>query len=191
MKRTISLAAVLALGLVACMDFGAPSGSSLSSAFSSLPLGFQFVPSTFAGGSAADSNGWAPGDGQGFGRFGEGEGHGGPGMPGRGGPGDGSMMCGGMGGAFHGDGKGFGFGPGFDRGLFGGIFAGTSLPGTCAYDAGSGRVVCDPATHNGLTIVRSAAYTDAGGNAQTAFDSLTTNAINIRVRGERHAGTPG
>ena len=91
------------------------------------------------------------------------------------------MMCGGMGGAFHGDGLGLGFGPGFDRGLFGGIFAGTTLPGTCAYDAGSGRVVCDAVTHGGLSIVRSAAYKDGTGGVQTAFDSLTTNTINIRV----------
>jgi hypothetical protein len=86
-----------------------------------------------------------------------------------------------MGGAFHGDGRGLGFGPGFDRGLFGGIFAGTALPGTCAYDAGSGRVVCEPVTHGGLSIVRSAAYTNGNGGVQTAFDSLTTNTINIRV----------
>jgi hypothetical protein len=74
-----------------------------------------------------------------------------------------------------------GFGHGFDRGLFGGIFAGTSLPGTCAFDAGSGRVICIPVTHDGLTIARSAAYKDGSGTVQSAFDSLTTNSINIRV----------
>jgi hypothetical protein len=74
-----------------------------------------------------------------------------------------------------------GFGHGFDRGVFGGIFAGTSLPGTCAFDAGSGRVVCDPVTHGGLTITRSAAYKNGSGTVQSAFDSLTTNTINIRV----------
>lgn len=180
MRRAITLAAAaLALTLAACLDLGAPSAGSgaLSTAFASLPLGFQYVPSTFAGGSAADSTGWTPGDDHGFGRMGEG-----PGGPGHGGPGgDGGMMCGGMGGAFHGDGLGLGFGPGFDRGLFGGIFAGKALPGTCAYNAGSGRVVCDPITHDGLSIVRSAAYTDGSGGSQTAFDSLTTNTINIRV----------
>jgi len=182
MRRAISLAAAaLAVTLVGCMDPGAPGAGSgaLSTAFASLPLGFQYVPSTFAGGAAADSNGWAPGDQQAFGR-GEG-GREGSGGPGHGGPGAGGMMCGGLGGAFHGNGLGFGFGLGFDRGLFGGVFAGKTLPGTCAYDAGSQRVVCDPITHNGLSIVRSAAYTNANGSTQTAFDSLTTNTINIRV----------
>jgi hypothetical protein len=178
MSRTLLTLFAVALGatLISCGNYVAPGSSSpLSSAFTSLPLGFQFVPSTFAGGSAADSDGWAPPDGHTFGAIGEG-GHGG-----RGGPGDGSMMCGGVGGAFHGDGLGLGFGHGFDRGLFGGIFAGISLPGTCAFDAGSGRVICDPATHDGLTITRSAAYLDGSGTTQSAFDSLTTNSINIRV----------
>lgn len=180
MRRAISLvAAALALALVGCAESAAPTADALSSAFTSLPLGFQFVPSTFAGGSAADSDGWTPPDNGGFGRMGKG-GHGNFENEDRSGPG-GGMMCGGLGGAFHGDGLGFGFGHGFDRGLFGGIFAGKSLPGTCAYNAGSGRVICDPVTHDGLTIARSAAYADGSGNAQTAFDSLTTNAINIRV----------
>lgn len=176
---TVSLAATF----ISCVDSTAPgSSNALSTAFTSLPLGFQFVPSTFAGGSAADSDGWAPPDNHNFGRMGPGEM--GPGRYDRdGGAGGGSMMCGGMGGAFHGDGGGLGigFGRGFDRGLFGGIFAGTSLPGTCAFDGGSGRVTCDPVTHDGLTITRSAAYQDGSGTTQSVFDSLTTNTINIRV----------
>jgi len=178
MSRTfLGLIAVsLAATFVSCADSIAPNSSTiLASAFASLPLGFQFVPSTFAGGSAADSDGWAPPDNHSFGRMGPG------GHDDGGGPGGGSMMCGGLGGAFHGDGLGLGFGHGFDRGLFGGIFAGTSLPGTCALDAPSGRVICDPVTHDGLSIARSAAYTDGSGTVQTAFDSLTTNSINIRV----------
>lgn len=176
MRRAISLvAAALALTLIGCAESAAPTANALSSAFTSLPLGFQFVPSTFAGGAAADSDGWTPPDNHGFGPMG-GDEHGG-----RGAAGDGSMMCGGLGGAFHGDGRGLGLGHGFDRGVFGGIFAGTSLPGTCAFDAGSSRVVCDPITHDGLTVTRSAAYTTGGGAVQTTFDSLTTNTINIHV----------
>jgi hypothetical protein len=34
---------------------------------------------------------------------------------------------------------------------------------------------------NGLTITRSAAYTTAAGAVQQAFDSVTTNTINVRV----------
>lgn len=176
MSRAISLvAAALALTLVGCAESAAPSApSALTSAFTSVPLGFQFVPSTFAGGSAADSDGWAPRDEHDIAGIAEDE------HEDRGGPG-GGMMCGGLGGAFHGDGLGLGFGHGFDRGLFGGIFAGTSLPGTCTFDAGSGRVVCPPVTHDGLTIARSAAYKDGSGTVQSAFDSLTTNSINIQV----------
>jgi hypothetical protein len=179
MSRTfISLVAgsllVIAIG---CTNVTAPSSSSsLSSAFSSLPVGFSFVPSTFAGGSAADSDGWTPPDGSGFGQMGRGGEHdGGFGH----GFGDGSMMCGGLGGAFGGGAFGFGFG--FGRNLFGHLFAGTELPGTCAFDAPSGRVVCDTVTHDGLSIARSAAYKTTGGAAQPGFDSLTTNTINLRV----------
>lgn len=71
---------------------------------------------------------------------------------------------------------GGGFGSGFGRGRFGDdIFA-----GSCSFDAGTGRVACTPITFNGITIVRSVAFTDASGKAQSAFDSLT-NAIDTRV----------
>jgi hypothetical protein len=42
-------------------------------------------------------------------------------------------------------------------------------------------VICDPVTHDGLTITRSAAYKDGSGTVQSAFDSLTTTSVNIRV----------
>src|SRR5262249_23067290 len=89
----------------------------------------------------------------------------------------GGMMCGGLGGAFGGAGLGLGFG----GRLFGGIFAGSTLPGTCVFNSGSGRVVCDTVQHGGLSIVRSAQYKNASGTVQSAFDSLTTNSINLQV----------
>ncbi len=68
------------------------------------------------------------------------------------------------------------FGPGFGRGPFGH----DSLPGQCTFSPQTGRVTCAPQTVNGLTILRSAAYTTAAGTAQSAIDS-TTNTVNTRT----------
>jgi hypothetical protein len=81
-------------------------------------------------------------------------------------------MGGGLGGLFIGDGFGLGFGRGRGDG---------DLIGICTFDASSGRINCDPVTNRGLTVTRSAAYKDVNGNAQTAFDTATTNSINIQV----------
>jgi hypothetical protein len=160
MTRSLTPMAVIALGLAAagCQDSGVPASNSsavdLSNAFSSLPVGFSDVQNTFG-----DSTGtpWTPGAG--------GRGHHGGGAAG------GGMMCGGLGGFV-----GFGLGLGNGHGLFG-----SQLSGTCAFDAASGRVACDPVTRDGLTVTRSAQYTDVGGAVQQAFDSATTNAVNLQV----------
>ena len=185
MQRLVPMFILATLvAIVACSTTGTSptsTSSSLSSAFASLPIGFEFVPSTFTGGSAADSDGWAPPPPGGRGGPGGGLGpdDDGPGNPDRGfGLDGGGMMCGGLGGAF---GGGDGLGPGFGRGLFGGIFAGSALPGSCTFNSGLGRVVCDTVQHDGLSIVRSAQYKNAGGTVQSAFDSLTTNSINLQV----------
>src|SRR3954469_16193404 len=142
MKRTTSaLYAGLALLAAACQDTGSPattSGSDVSSAFSTLPLGFSNVESTFGDSTGTD---WTPGTGDGDGG-GRGH-HGGRGGDGDLGGGGGGLMCGGLG--------------GFDLGLgFGGRgFLGGELSGNCAYDASTGRVACAPETNNGLTITRS------------------------------------
>jgi hypothetical protein len=161
MKRSFSpLLAVALAAAVACQDSGDPTPTSntatLANAFASLPIGFSNVQSTFADSTNSE---WTPG-----GEGGRGGHHG------RGGGGDG-MMCGGLGGL---GGLGLGFGFGHD------LFAG-ELPGTCAYDAASGRVSCQPETRNGLTVTRSAAYTDASGAVQEEFDSLTTSSVNVQV----------
>jgi hypothetical protein len=157
--------AALALAGAACQDNGSTTASSsavdVSNGFASLPVGFSNVQSTFA--DSADST-WTP-DGNGRGHHG---GFGGRGE--QGGNGDG-LMCGGLSGFLD---LGLGFG---GRGLSGG-----ELKGDCSYDAASGRVSCAPETRDGLTITRSAAYTDAEGNSQQAFDSLTTNSINTQVQ---------
>lgn len=176
MKRIFppALAALTAL-LGACSD---PNNSSLDEsligAFTSVPTGFSTAPTTFtAGGDSA----WRP-DGRGGrgpmgspGPMGE-RGHKGPGG-GHGGILGHFLMGGGLGNPFFGG----GFGPKMGHRPYGDAL----LSGTCPFDAASGRVVCEPVTHRGLTITRSAAYRDANGNVQSAFDSLTTNAINTRV----------
>jgi hypothetical protein len=169
MSRTLKhlVVGALAVAGAACAGdgiTGPQSGLLLNDAFSSVPLGFSATNNTFAGSSDTT---WTPRGGR-DGRHGPAHGGG----DGHGGPGDG-MMGGGMGGLFMGD----GFGPGFGHGRMGD----PSAEGSCAFDPASGRVVCAPVTHDGLTINRSLAYSSAAGAVQQAFDSVTTNSINVRV----------
>jgi hypothetical protein len=157
MKQAASTFLTLTLlATLACQDNGTPTSTSdtatLANAFATLPLGFADVQSTFADRSSSE---WTP-DGESRG------GHRGQGEQG--------MMCGGLGGLA---GAGLGLGLGHDR--LG------ELPGTCTYDAASGRVNCEPESRDGLTITRSAAYSDASGAAQAEFDSLTTNTVNVQI----------
>jgi hypothetical protein len=159
MKRTLKCvtAACIAMSVAACADNTGPViDPSLASAFNSVLLGFDNTSSSFSGGVEGGLSEWGPG------------GHHGD----RRGPGHGSLMAGGLGGLFCGD----GFGLGFGRGKFGG-----TLSGTCTFDAAQGRVVCDAQTRDDLTINRSAAFTTTSGQVQSAFDSLTTDKINTRV----------
>jgi hypothetical protein len=154
--RTGVIAAVAICATSACSEFTGPSNDlALTTAFSSVLLGFDNVQSSFSGGPGGGLVAWGPG----------GRGHHGPGHNG--------LAGGGLGGPF----AGGGFGPGFGGGRHGD----PALGGDCTFDAASGRVVCAPVERHGLTIVRSAAYSDASGTAQSAFDSVTTNAINMRV----------
>jgi hypothetical protein len=85
------------------------------------------------------------------------------------------MMGGGLRDEFAG---GLAFGRNGGHGPFGGGIG--CAAGT--FDAATGRVACPTVTlPNGLTVVRSAAYTNAAGQAQQAFDSATTDAVNLRT----------
>ena len=160
MTRTRLLATTAAIATIAaaCADISNPSQDlSLNSAFNSALLGFDNVQSTFVGGEINLTSAWSPGGGRGPG----------------GGAGSGGMCGGGAGGLFRGDlGLGFGLGRFGDGGL----------SDECVFQQAGGRVVCPAVTRNGLTINRSAAYTNASGAVQSAFDSVTTNAINVRVQ---------
>ena len=163
-RNRLLLVAVLTLGAVACDDAvtNTEDTPSLSGAFGSSLVAFDNTPTSFGVSAGASAEAWTPPRGP----HGPGDGLAGPGHPG------GGMMGGGLGGPFLG-------GPflGFGRGEFG-DGRGTS---NCAYNATSQRLECPAETRNGVTVTRSVAYATAGGAAQQAFDSLTTDRIDTRV----------
>jgi len=156
-------AALLPLAAAACSVTTDTSNSAdLLAAFQTAPFGMSNVSTTFATSSDQESTPWAP-----------------PGRPGhefdRHGPRGGPMgfIMGGLGGGF----LGGGFGPHFgDRPA-----NEDGQGGTCTFNSGTGRVECEPVTHNGLTIIRSAQYKDANGAVQNGFDNQTTNSINTQI----------
>lgn len=51
----------------------------------------------------------------------------------------------------------------------------------CSYDSATQRFLCPPLSKDGLTLVRSFAVYDAGGEAMSAYDSLLTASANFRT----------
>lgn len=152
------------LGIAACAELNSPRSSTLSAAaltaaFSTVPVGFGDVSTSFVGTSAAGvpSAGFWLGGGR-EGRMDRG-----------------SLMGGGLAANYSGEGEGFGRGFG-NRGPFGG---GLACDGS--FDSGLGRVICAVQTRNGLTISRSAQYKDASGAVEQAFDSTATNSVNTQT----------
>lgn len=184
--RTTFAAAIL-IGAAACSDTTSTEDSSLlalNSAFESTLAGFSNTYSSYFG---ADSLGFVPGShmgrngggmmggGQRGGMMSGGRGNGG-GMNGS--NGNGFMMNGGggmMGGGLHGLFIGDGFG-GFGHGRFG-----DAALQNCAFNATTNRLECAAENHAGLTVTRSVAYTSVSGAVQQAFDSVTTNTINVKA----------
>lgn len=170
-RNSVGFAAAAVLLVAACNDpgIGAANMFELSSAFSSIPAGFDGVQSSFSGAAHADSVGgpgmpWMPPHG------GAGRGRGGPGG---GGPGMGDFMGGGLGADFIG---GIGVGHGIGRGPFGGDTANS----TCTFSASTGDVTCAAETRNGITSTRIATYKTTAGVAQAKPDS-TTNSARVRM----------
>lgn len=145
----------------ACAELTNPRQSALSTnaltgAFSTVPVGYGDLTSSFVGTAASgvpSAGFWLGG-----GRHGSLD--------------RGALMGGGLQGAFVGDGGGFG------RGLAGPFGGGLSCTGT--FNATTSRLVCDAVTQNGLTIARSAQYKNAAGTIQQAFDTATTNSVNVQ-----------
>lgn len=161
--RVLPVVAVL-LGTTACADFlgssNEPSASSLAltAAFSTVPAGFSSTSSSYSGDGDGVASLWLPGArARGFGREG--------------------LMGGGLGDAFAGAlsaGRGFGH-----HGPFGGRFAGGR---TCngAFDASTGWFVCTPVTTNGISVTQQMQYKTTAGAIQSAFDTATTNSVQVR-----------
>jgi len=151
------------LGVAACAELTSPRQSSLSAAaltgaFSTVPVGFGDISTSFVGTSAASvpTAGFWLGGGR------------------EGGMDRSSLMGGGLSANYSGEGEGFGRGFG-NRGPFGG-----GLLCSGSFNSSTGRVVCAAETRNGLTIARTAQYKDASGAIQQAFDSATTNSVNTQ-----------
>jgi hypothetical protein len=158
------LLCITPLALGACSELTNPRQSSLTTAaltraLSTVPVGYGELTSSYVGTTASgvpSAGFWLGG--------------------GRDGTMDrGAFMGGGLQAAFSGEGGGFGRGHG-NEGPFGG-----GLNCTSTFNSSTGRVECAAETRNGLTISRSAQYKNAGGAVQQAFDSLTTNTVNVQT----------
>jgi hypothetical protein len=167
-RAMLASAAAIAAGCAESATTAPEASLSLADAFATATPGFDVVSSSYA--ALGATNTWVPGALDAMGNRGPGGGRGGRG--GGRGPGFGGMMGGGLGGDFFAG----AFGRGFGRGPFGG---GAGCTG--AYSAATGRITCDSATSDGLTLRRSIAYTTAAGTAQSAFDTLTTNTVNVQT----------
>lgn len=60
-------------------------------------------------------------------------------------------------------------------------FAFWSFAGSCTYSAAAGRFTCPDVVKNGLTLSRSAAFTDANGAAMSHYNDTTTATANFQI----------
>ena len=169
--------------MAACATDNATSpvaSSQAAAALISAPLSFGATNSSFVG-SSAPTNAFVPTGISANESNGNNNEHEGPGW--------GGFMGGGIGEAFIG---GLGFGPGIGRGPFenfGRREAGDSdseesdafdHSDNCAFSTTTNRVDCAAITHDGLTINRSFSFLDKAGAVQQAFDTATTNTVNVK-----------
>lgn len=160
--KRLMLAGGVLTAVAACTDITS-SGSgisvaALSAAFSSTPVGYGDLSTSFNGPAASlgEAAGlWiAGGRERSFDRS--------------------ELMGGGLQDAFAG-GVAF-LGKGGHRGPFGG---GPGCAGV--FNATTGRAVCTDTARSGVIVTKSAKYTTAAGVVQQAFDTLTTNTVNIQT----------
>ena len=168
MKKIFGFLLVAGVGLAAaaCSDSTTtPITSALaSSALATAPIGFDQLNTSFVG-SSNTAAGFVPGlSNEGF----EGGEHHGDG------PGWTNLMGGGIADVFRGR---ILFGRGFGRGPFGDLRDDSN----CAFSASDNRVTCAAVERRGLTVNRSFSYLDASGAVQQAFDTATTNTVNVRT----------
>lgn len=158
------LARMLVLGgaavvAAACADSitGSQNAGVLGSAFTSSPLGFESVSSSFSSSAGTIGDAFMPDHGPG-----------GPRGP-NGLPGGFDFMGGGFGDDFRGG--PIGGGRPFEHG------GPPSRASTCTYAASTGVVTCGPDTHDGLTISSTVQYKTAANVAQAAKDSTTNSMV--------------
>lgn len=60
-------------------------------------------------------------------------------------------------------------------------FAFWSFAGSCVYSSATGRFTCPDVVKNGLTLSRSAAFTDASGAAMSHYNDTTTATANFQI----------
>ncbi len=163
MKTRFTSLMVLATMAAACADpfevgtNDLPGSAALSSAFTTVPLGYSDMASSFSGDSDGVPSLFLPGA--------------------RALAFNGGLMGGGLNDAYAGamaPGRGRGH-----EGPFGGRFGG-AYTCTGSFNTSTGRFVCDPVTRGGVTLTQSIAYTTANGTVQQAFDTLTTNTVNVK-----------
>ncbi len=140
--------------------------SAASAALIAAPISFDQIKTSFVGGTNAN-DGFVPGS---TGETGDDDGdH----ENGEHGLGWGSLMGGGLDGAW---GGGIGFGGGL-RGPFGDFDDASG----CTFSTTSNRVECAPALRRGLTVNRSFSFLDGTGAVQQAFDASKTNTVNVKT----------
>jgi len=182
MRTNLFVIAGAALVAAACSDPTSANGRALLSrtdlavAFETVPVGYTAGQTTYneSGEGVGPMFPGAPSFGLGMGMRGMRGGMMGFGAMDMGG-GMGPMMGGGLGDDFTG---GRGLGRDFGHGRHGDPAVAQS---SCTYDAVAKRATCAPQSDRGLTITRSVAWFDAAGAVQSAFDSVTTDAINTKV----------
>jgi hypothetical protein len=160
----------------ACSDSTTtPVSSTLArAALASAPISFDQINTSFVGSSDANA-GFVPGFSDANGEFeGVAGGGGGGHHDGDGGPGWTRLMGGGIADVFRGR---ILFGGGFGRGPFGDL----RNDSNCAFSSTDNRITCGTLTRRGLTVDRSFQYLDASGTVQQAFDTGTTNSVNVRT----------
>jgi hypothetical protein len=168
MTRTftrIALCGAATLSAAACQDSTGTSASALTraalaAALSSVPVGYGDLATSYVGTTtaAASSAGLWVGGGRDA-SFNRGE-----------------LMGGGLQDNFAGA---IGFASrGGQRGPFGGGLNCT----TPSFDTATERVLCADVTSNGVTSSRSAQYLTTAGAVQQAFDTLTTNSVNVQSK---------
>jgi hypothetical protein len=163
----IAGAGVIAAACASDMATSPAASSAARAALVAAPVSFDQIRTSFVGGSS-ETDGFVPGE------VNSGGDNDSDHQEGEQGPEFGALMGGGIRDAFIG---GLGFGPGLGRGPFGDF---DDDDASCTLST-TNRVDCATLTRGGLTINRSFSFHDASGAVQQAFNSSTTDTVNVKA----------